>query len=796
MPVAPSTSLATGNEEDAESMPVLTVDDVEQHITAHLPADEISTAATACHTVILEGIEVSDFLQIEDSVAGLMYNIRVERADGDKEMQDGQAANKSFVALQSCGNLYDDESTGLVNSLESNTAETGPNIADDPNIDGVSHDSHDATGGDSESDGINSEATAYVADSERKRMKKMWKREEAKMKRNSGNEYVSRSGKIVPKKLFKDVDCHCPLSCSAKLSTDEKNNMFTLYWKSSREAKLAFVCGHVRQSSVKRRCSDKEDSSRRHKTRLFYFTKADNSSVRVCKQMFCKTIQISNGCLDRTLKRESDGSVDDDKLEVSGSFSPVLSSKPPVGGFEERRGKKEPANKTVREYVEAVIKHINSFPQYISHYCRKDSPGVKYLPQYLNLALMYRMYKEDHGEKAVSESIYRKIFKTEFNLKFQLPKKDTCTKCDAYQTQLNGLQSQPQKGAEAAQTQAQIESLECQRNTHQEYAQMARNSLKFDRMLAKQNDLNKFVITFDLQSTLPTPRLSSNIVYYKRQLMVYNLGIHDCNTEIGHMHVWHEGVASRGSQEISSCITTFLKAVGSSECPETELVMWSDSCGGQNRNIKMSLSLLKLVCSDVPFTTITQKFLESGHSFLPNDSDFGDIEKRLKYHPEVYVPKHWYDIIAEARSGSKPFVVHQMKQEDFLSTTTLETAITNRKTTVDSQKVNWFQIRQIEVRRTDPMSLFYKTSHNPEEPWKEIDLTRRGHSTTLSGITQKRLYEGPRAVNPLKKKDLISILHLVPSVYHEFYNNLTTGKTARSDSIEGLEKLDFELEDA
>ena len=104
-------------------------------------------------------------------------------------------------------------------------------------------------------------------------------------------------------------------------------------------------------------------------------------------------------------------------------------------------------------------------------------------------------------------------------------------------------------------------------------------------------------------------------------------------------------------------------------------------------------------------------------------------------------------------------------------------------------------MRQIEVRRTDPMSLFYKTSHKPEEPWKQIDLTRRGPSTTLSGITQKRLNKGPRAINPLKKKDLISILHLVPSIYHDFYNNLATGKTERSDSIEGLEKLDFELED-
>ena len=43
-------------------LPVLTADDAEQHINTHLAADEISTAATACHTVVLEGIEVSEFV--------------------------------------------------------------------------------------------------------------------------------------------------------------------------------------------------------------------------------------------------------------------------------------------------------------------------------------------------------------------------------------------------------------------------------------------------------------------------------------------------------------------------------------------------------------------------------------------------------------------------------------------------------------------------------------------------------------------------------------------------------------
>jgi len=113
--------------------------------------------------------------------------------------------------------------------------------------------------------------------------------------------------------------------------------------------------------------------------------------------MFCKTICITNGSLGRALERETK-----DASAVQPS------------GFEERRGKKEPKNKTAKQDIDLVKNHINSFPHYNSHYCRRDTPHVKYLPQNLNLAMMYCIYKTDTGtEKPVSENIYRKVFNTD-----------------------------------------------------------------------------------------------------------------------------------------------------------------------------------------------------------------------------------------------------------------------------------------------------------------------------------------------------------------------------------------------
>ena len=69
---------------------------------------------------------------------------------------------------------------------------------------------------------------------------------------------------------------------------------------------------------------------------------------------------------------------------------------------------------------------------------------------------------------------------------------------------------------------------------HKRKAEKAYQVLKEDTALAKaSNDVD--TITFDLEQSLPTPVLTTNIVFYKRQLWTYNLGIHDFQSL--HVHV-------------------------------------------------------------------------------------------------------------------------------------------------------------------------------------------------------------------------------------------------------------------
>ena len=71
-------------------------------------------------------------------------------------------------------------------------------------------------------------------------------------------------------------------------------------------------------------------------------------------------------------------------------------------------------------------------------------------------------------------------------------------------------------------------------------------------------------------------------------------------------------------------------------------------CTGQNRNIQMALMWLRVFqSSENNIEIIGHKFLLSGHSYLPNDADFGVIEMALRKKNFLYTPEDYYEIIKQ-----------------------------------------------------------------------------------------------------------------------------------------------------
>ena len=315
---------------------------------------------------------------------------------------------------------------------------------------------------------------------------------------------------------------------------------------------------------------------------------------------------------------------------------------------------------------------------------------------------------------------------------------------------------------------------------HKVLAESTYQKLNEDAAYAKAH-ADTEMLTFDLEKSLPTPVLSTGVVYYKRQLWMYNQGIHDCSTNKATMYMWNESVASRGSQEVGSCLLAHLQEMNTTA---TNLTVYSDACGGQNRNINLACMWMHIVASsDYSFTTVDHKFMISGHSFLPNDRDFAHVELARKKNEHIFVPSDWERVVAHARRKN-PFQVRKMTSEDFCSLQPLVKAIVNRKVNSSKEKVKWLKMHWIRVKKERPFEFRYRYTINPLEPWKIVNVKRRskGRPTDLGRTPLPELYPGKRQISVKKLADLKELLQFIPPIHHEFYQSLEDATTVESNS--------------
>ncbi|XP_033229812.1 uncharacterized protein LOC117181350 isoform X2 [Belonocnema kinseyi] len=562
----------------------------------------------------------------------------------------------------------------------------------------------------------------------------------AKQKVERGLQRTTASGKVIPaKKFVPQIACTCGFKCDTKIDILRQKEIFCTYWEQSNKVQKTLL---IRECVEKIPVAHKRDPhlpliSLRKVEFNFHFFLLDGQGVRqkVCRPFFLQCFQVSPS----TMARAVNGA----------STNPSAS---------ERRGKHVPKNKTSEEARKNVIEFINRFPTYESHYGRSSSEN-KYLNSNLNIATMHRMYKENCVQDdvpSVSETIFRQIFNEEFNLCFKRPHTDMCKTCDIIKNEKDNLDL----------TQEERKSLEEMEKQH--------NELKGKVSKDFENDVNKSqktssirVLTFGLQKVLATPALSTNVAFYKRQLATYNCCIYDETARKAYMYIWSENVASRGGEEIGSCLLKHLKTNIPDETDR--IVLYSDCCGGQNRNIKVIL-LLKHFMFSSKIDLIEHKFLCSGHSYNSCDRNFSYIEKEKRKHDGVYDPDHWIEIISQARKTEPKFVVTKMEKNDFFSTQELEQLITNRKNDTENRKINWLSAR---VLKHDKEQLFSVYMIDNDNILHRLNIAKKNITEQEFGdVKLSLLYLNGNTITKKKYEDLIELCKFIPQKYRHFYKNL------------------------
>lgn len=118
------------------------------------------------------------------------------------------------------------------------------------------------------------------------------------------------------------------------------------------------------------------------------------------------------------------------------------------------------------------------------------------------------------------------------------------------------------------------------------------------------------------------------------------------NPETVKSFIWTEADRQRSSNEIVSAVFHTLQNFSFDE--KVEMVrLAADGCGGQNKNSSMvGMIIYWLQCCSPPhIKQLEMVFPVVGHSFLPLDRVFGQIEKKVKKCATIVDPETYIDII-------------------------------------------------------------------------------------------------------------------------------------------------------
>lgn len=259
------------------------------------------------------------------------------------------------------------------------------------------------------------------------------------------------------------------------------------------------------------------------------------------------------------------------------------------------RGQQDNRYKMPESDCQEIRAHINKFPTKTARYSNSE---VKYLSAELTIKAMYELFKEEHPDSRVSYFYYQKFFRQHFDLRFGRPQKDTCSKCEELITKKNSNELNPHAKRVA----------EAELEVHKRRSRKFYSKMKSMESLGRDDTAG---ISMDFMQNLPLPHIPVQEVFYYRQLWVNVFNIHNISAGNSMYYVYHEGLAKKGPDEVCTMLNMYVQ----NELPPQvrHLHLFSDACGGQNRNH----TLLRFLCALVQtkrFETINYYTPIRGHA--------------------------------------------------------------------------------------------------------------------------------------------------------------------------------------
>lgn len=417
-----------------------------------------------------------------------------------------------------------------------------------------------------------------------------------------------------PKQLPEFPECgHNSKSyqCSILTMSEIKKFHQAFYRKPTKLVQDTFI---LKFCSIGEKKRIRNPNSKKNRTvAISYFVQRENKRVvPVCKSAFLKILNITKHRVEGVMKRFYE------KSEMP----------------TEHRGGDHTSQKNA-DRRQAVIEFVKRIAIMEKHYCRGKSVR-EYVSSDLNIAKLWKMYCKDNIEFPVKECFFRNVFNTNFNIGFNAPAVDVCSTCLEFKEKLKHSEDEEQKIQ--LHTESRIHKL--------------RAKAFFDML--KEERENLLTISFDCQKNLVLPKIPDQITYYKRQLYLYNFSVVRGSSKSSltrnnvFIHTWYEQENPKSSNQIVSAVYDCLNKF-ELDNSITEVRLMADGCAGQNKNSCM-IAMGSKWLSQAPkhIQKVEFVFPVTGHSFLPPDRVFANIEKKLRKKDTIIDPEIYLNLFAEA----------------------------------------------------------------------------------------------------------------------------------------------------
>lgn len=563
----------------------------------------------------------------------------------------------------------------------------------------------------------------------RRRLKKpdktTWKVEQQKLKRMKGDGYLrvlanknDPSSNLNMQRPPRSIGppCMSPRCKTSKtrhcqkFSESRRLVLFDGFWKDMDWGqKKAYVQSLVDIISPKQ-VVKKGGGSRRSNTFVFYL-KLDGEKHQVCRNMFLNTLGLGRNELQCWLKRK----------QIS------------------RKGRKTgPYNKSGGDKDQAARDYLNGLPKLPSHYCRQSSTKLYLEPVFTSKSQLYSEYSahiKNCSKKPVSYPKFYSIF-DEMNIGLYQPKKDQCDTCCAHA---------------AGNISDEIWRIHIQ---NKDDARDAKAADKKDAVDGKCH-----VLVMDVQAVKIAPLLNASACYYKSKLVVHNFTIYDLKSHDARCCLWDESEGEVVSSVFATCVIKYIEEKFIDDLP---IVIYSDGCTNQNRNTMMANALLAHAIKNNK--TITQKFLEKGHTQMEVDSVHSAIEFNLKK-KTIYLPTDYINICIEARTNPSPYEVKYLSHEYFANYSRNEM---HQYTSIrPGSKPGDPCVTDIRQLKYNPGGLIeYKLDYRSN--WANLPREPRH----LQDFVFPPLYESRLNIPRRKYNDLQDLLRVIPKKFHQYYIDL------------------------